>query len=267
LFLSTEEYWDLLKSKTKSVQTVDLVIASMKDNIEALELEKSNYETLIDNQKSELTSALKSINHTPIDIDAVNRIDDKTLAVKSEIQSLEKKLEYEKKLDEYKRKLEDKTERFKQLDRDLKILSSKAESEMDSTVLKFNTVYNDLMTNTLKNCRSASIDSDSYEPVVDGGFYREASSRVATRLNYFLSMLLLSLEDESIKFPRFLMIDTPQTAGIDPDELKKLLSCFSGLDSKSYQVILTTGVGLYPDELKPFLVESLSDTDKLLKPR
>ena len=161
--------------------------------------------------------------------------------------------------------LEQKEQEYKRLLSASKILEIKANQEMESTVRDFNEEYNSLMMATLKDCRSAKIDSDSYDPIIDGGIYREASARVSIRFNYYLTILKMALKNPEIKFPRFLMIDTPQTAGIDTEELKKLIGQLSELKQEHYQVILTTAHGLYPNDLKDSVVERLSDNDKLLK--
>ncbi|MCP3430049.1 hypothetical protein NLF92_14005, partial [Alteromonas sp. LMIT007] len=74
------------------------------------------------------------------------------------------------------------------------------------------------------------------------GEYREASSRVSIRLMYYLTLMHLSLKNDDVSFPKFLMIDTPETAGI---ELKNLINCISKFEEldeygKDYQVILAT---------------------------
>ncbi len=266
-FFSSDEYWDLLKARKKSVETVDLVIDSTKKEIERYELiinadtEKSDF------FRFELKNKLSHIDRANIDIDKLNEVDDKSLEVKNSIQNLEKKLDFEEKFLGYKSSFEKLDNLYKGFSRDTKILELTSNKEMESIVSDFNKIYDTFMTATLKNCRSAKIDSDSYDPVIDGGVYREASSRVSIRLNYFLTILKMSLDNQEVKHPKYLMIDTPQTAGLDPDELKKLLSQMIVFGEKNFQVILTTGHGLYPDEFKSNVKITLTDEDKLLKPR
>ncbi|WP_254102884.1 hypothetical protein, partial [Opacimonas viscosa] len=59
---------------------------------------------------------------------------------------------------------------------------------------------------------------------------------------YYLTLMHLSLKNDDVSFPKFLMIDTPETAGI---ELKNLINCISKFEEldeygKDYQVILAT---------------------------
>jgi len=109
-------------------------------------------------------------------------------------------------------------------------------------------------------------------PIINGGEYKESSADVPKRLMYYLTLIYLSVKDLDIAFPRLLLIDTPETAGIDPENLNRSLKKIKdaldedGLDQK-YQIIVTTGIGRYPAEFKPFIVETLIDNNKLLKRR
>lgn len=264
-FFSSEEYWSLLKSRKKSVETVNLVIDSTKEEIKFLEGKLDESESKSDSLRMEIRSNLSRIDRANVDIEKLNEVDDKSLEVKNALLRLNEKLEFESKLKHYKESLDSKEKRYKAIDREVKILELTANKEMESIVDEFNTIYNDLMTSTLKGCRSAKIDSDSYNPIIDDGAYREASSKVSVRFNYYLTILKMALTHPTVKFPNFLMIDTPQTAGIDTDELKKLIEQFSTLPKDDYQVLLTTGHGLYPDSFKDLVKVRLTDEDKLLK--
>ena len=73
-------------------------------------------------------------------------------------------------------------------------------------------------------------------------------------------MLEMSLTDETVKFPRFLLIDTPETSGIDAENLNAALNRVAEVIAKGMekgrdcQVILTTGLGKYPPDSKPTLL-------------
>jgi hypothetical protein len=123
---------------------------------------------------------------------------------------------------------------------------------MQTKRLAFSTIYNDMMRRTLQDCRSASIGED-YMPLVNGGEYTEASAGVPRRLLYYATLLEMSLVDDTVKFPRFLLIDTPETSGIDAENLKAAMTRIVEVIDKGKQigrecqVILTTGIGKHPD--------------------
>ena len=70
-------------------------------------------------------------------------------------------------------------------------------------------------------------------------------------------------------FPKFLLIDTPRTAGIDEENLIKALEQIGNIQpegrEEKYQIILSTGTGTYPKEFKDNVFETLTDDNKLLK--
>jgi len=266
-FFSSDEYWDLLKARKKSVETVDLVIKSVSLSFNELESKLNLVSKKSDSLREELKRNLNEIDENSVDIDKLNDIDDISLKIKSEIQDLMRKMEFEEKLRKYQQKYDEKKSDFEKLKRETKILELSTSKEMDTIVDDFNDVFNRLMVETLKDCRSAKIDPDTYEPIIDEGIYREASARVSVRFNYFLTMLILSLKNDAIKFPKFLLIDTPNTAGIDIEQLNKLLGQFLSISANNFQVIMTTGLGTYPNQLKSMVRSTLSDENKLLQKR
>jgi hypothetical protein len=103
-------------------------------------------------------------------------------------------------------------------------------------------------------------------PYIDFGEYKERSTIVPIRLMYYFTLLSMGLKRDSVKHPRFLLLDTPERGGIDKSRLKDNLillddalelSKIDPSDSnekiKEYQVILTTGKGKYPDEYEKFV--------------
>lgn len=147
----------------------------------------------------------------------------------------------------------------------------KAKEDMLGKKKKFNKVYAELMKATDSSCFDAYLGED-YMPYINGGAYRERSAYVSRRLMYFFTLLLLSLETD-MNYPQFLMIDTPNKEGIDPEKLIKILVHLdmanekSNLYDKKFQIILTTGRGVYPKEFEKYVFLSLDDDNKLLKRR
>ena len=76
----------------------------------------------------------------------------------------------------------------------------------------------------------------------------------------------MSLDSKNrIPFPQFLLVDTPENLGIDKDNLDKCLERISELQSSDFQIILTTGLGKYPDSLAGFVKQTINEGEKLLK--
>jgi len=83
---------------------------------------------------------------------------------------------------------------------------------------------------------------------------------------YYLTLLQVSIDSDNTAFPRFLLIDTPDTAGIDIDRLIPSIGQIGKFltSKKDFQIILTTGVGTYPKEFDKYVAVRLRDDAKLL---
>ena len=106
-------------------------------------------------------------------------------------------------------------------------------------------------------------------PYTNNKEYRARSALVSKRLMYFLTLLIMSIKYD-INYPRFLMIDTPDKEGIDRENLIKILEQLKEVNEYrkkpevKYQIILTTGIGLYPEEFKNNVFLTLENDNKLL---
>lgn len=268
-FYSAEEYGKLLKSKQKSAKTIAEALGQLRLQLENVK------DQIIDLKQQENTLKSK-VTHLINELDVsyansqLDKVDDAILETRSQIAKLEERLVVEEKILELTNDFSTKREAFEEMSRQVKIQEIEAENDIKGKIKEFNEIYAPFMTKTLKDCRSARIDSDDYMPIINEGAYREASSSVAIRFNYFLSFLELSLKKNDVAYPRFLLVDTPRTAGLDDKHLKTLLANVNDLldkyKDKSFQIILSTGVGQYPEELKSSVFETLSDDDRLLKP-
>lgn len=267
-FYNSDEYLDILKSKQKSVETIKIAIQAcleerMKLDVEILSSNKTNEDAK--NRIAELVQGLES----NVDVSRLNDVDDQILKTKEELALIEQTIQVETKRSELNQRVQRANALVEQLRNQLKILEVQAVKDIEEKVRDFNIIYNDLMTSTLKNCRNAQIGLDDYMPIIDGGAYREASSSVAIRLMYYLTLLSQSLSNQTVKFPKLLIIDTPETAGVDQENLVKCISQIGKVtkDAKiQYQIILTTGLNKYPSDYQNNVVLTLSDEKRLLVP-
>jgi DNA repair exonuclease SbcCD ATPase subunit len=270
-FYTSQEYKDILKTKLKAMSTIriayedcDAEVHEIKSKIEVIE-KKS--QTL----REKLTIMLEKIDEI-VDIESLNEIDDKILQLREDVINLNQLLEIESKLEHFQKNYDLISEKAKSAELKRRELEIKAQQDVTSKVNTFSKKYDELMKKTLPDCRSAKISLDNYLPSINDGLYRETSSLVSIRLMYFITLMHLALSDESVTFPRFLLIDTPETAGI---ELESLINCIAQLEElKEYgvdfQVIITTGLNKYPEPLKDNRVLFMPDKQKehmLLKER
>lgn len=265
-FYTNTEYKELLKTKQASFKSIDIALTDCMEDESELESSIGVIQTSIQKFKSKLSKHINEIDDETSAL-AINDIDDRILAVREENSKLMQLIDIEFKLEKFDKKHEKILNDLKEAKRNEKRLELAAQEDISSKVAKFSAIYNEFMKATLPNCRSAKIDSEDYTPIINDFEYKEDSSRVQKRLMYYLTLLKMSLiPNQKSVFPRFLLIDTPDTAGIDKDKLLPAIGQISQfLDAEiDFQAILTTGVGIYPDDLDNFVCVRLRDDAKLL---
>jgi hypothetical protein len=268
-FYNSSEYLLILKSKQRNVDTIDAAIASCRE--EAEECRKQT--THLRDRKAKVWQQIADVvdqSDAVVDIVRFNEIDEHIVSLRTELSSLEQQRELEMKREELESKAQDIETRYSAALTAFNDLQAQADKEMAEQRRKFSAKFNELMRENVQKCRTASIDPE-YMPILNTGEYREASAEVPKRLFYFLTLLYMSLDDPDVRFPRFLLIDTPETAGIDQENLIRCLEEVRKLvdshDPPECQVILTTGVNKYPADCKDRVFATLTKTNRLLKPR
>ena len=170
--------------------------------------------------------------------------------VKDEIFELEKLEKLYVQKEKYEKNLNNKSIDYQKKHDTFKSLSFKYKKSHKLIMINFNTIYSELMKNSSAKTKKAYIDDKYYMPLIDDGVYREKSATVPIRMMYFFTLLSMSLKDSNIKHPKFLLMDTPEDAGIDNisenillfDKALELSKNNKNEEVKDYQFILTTGL-------------------------
>lgn len=268
-FYSGEEYRRILRSKKKNLETVESAyksaLSEYQSNAAAIDKVDSNIHNL-----EEQLDSIVATNVTVEDIAYINAISDQLIAIHREKMVLE---ERERVLSEYLEvdgTLNTLNLKLQGLRSTLKRNEGDAETVISGYITKFSEVYNDMCSTSVDNCSSARIDGD-YQPIFNNGVYLQDSSDVGKRFCYYLTMLRLSLDIEGSKFPRFLLIDTPESKGISTEALNRLIlltkKFFTDEELKKVQIILSTGLERYPAEFENLIRDRYFKTDRLLKKR
>jgi len=267
-FYSSEEYLDILKSKQKSVDTIDVAIQSCEE--ELTDIAKTII--VLEIRKEKLTSHLDEIEKdvSLLSNDSeLNRINDEILQEKSKIQEMEQKNVVLIKYASLEALFNTKNEEYGIILRRARILEAGLKAIIEKQVNQFNEIYNSLMTDAADDINKAIID-ENYMPIINDGEYKQASTNVPKRFMYYLTLLRMSIQTD-IPFPRFLLIDTPENLGIDNENLDRVLQKIipnpEVVVKHEYQVILTTGINKYPPAFKECVRDTLTDDDRLLKSR
>lgn len=265
-FYSSAEYLEILRSKAKALDTLLLAAQDLKEEKARLLDDRQKLEEAAEQIRDRLDQRPDT---ATLVTQALEEADSKLLEVRETLSKLQEAYRLESKLAGLQTQLDSKKRQFEAARTEVGRLDAASKAELQSQIAAFNEIYNDMMTSVLKDCRVAQIDSETYLPVINNGMYREASANVPKRFLYFLTLLQLSLLHD-IPFPRLLLVDTPETAGIDLPHLVKMLRFIETLKNpsgKDHQVLLSTGVGKYPPEFESFVVLRLSDSAKLLNSR
>ncbi|NZA25499.1 AAA family ATPase [Luteimonas sp. SJ-92] len=266
-FYSASEYVEILSSKAKSLQTLDAAGLDIRN--ETASVAESLGQATEESRR--LRDALSAIADEASDQwspdERMSQIEETLFSVRDQIGSLEQALRLEEKLAGYQRRLTTTTAAVDDARREVSLLDAAARQELSGRISEFDEVYSEMMQTVLENCRTAFLDTNSYLPVVNNKEYREASADVPKRFLYYLTLLMLSVR-EAIPFPRLLLVDTPETAGIDQENLIKNLRQISKIpDDADFQILLSTGVGKFPPEFADRVRIRLSKESKLLQVR
>lgn len=263
-FYSSDEYLDILKSKQKSVETVDIAIQSCQEELSTVETQMVQLDVKRSQVRTQLREVDQTIHLTANDSELVE-LNDKLLEVKELIQHLEQQEKVYDKYAELNKAYLKAEDDYSTLSQQLRRLESDMRFQTERQIAQFDNIYTEYMKSAEKDVTGAVLNED-YMPVINNGEYRQASSNVAKRLMYYLTLLKMAVKNEKMPFPRFLLIDTPENLGIDKVNLDECLMQILNLtqEASNFQVILTTGLGKYPPELKPYVTETLTEDKKLL---
>ncbi|ATF15799.1 hypothetical protein A616_28765 [Brevibacillus brevis X23] len=261
-FYNSQEYIEILRSKQKSVETIEVAIKSCGKEITSLQEVIKQIHLNLESIRSQLKEAEL---HTNSNNQELLQLNERVYHIRNAIQDSENRIKMIEKYEGIQRAFNKANIDFNSLQAKVRSTQEVIEQLIQSQIKRFNEIYNGFMTRTVKEVTSAEINED-YMPVINEGYYREASLDVPKRFLYFLTLLTMSLDNKNrIPFPQFLLVDTPENLGIDKDNLDKCMDRISELQSIDYQIILTTGLGKYPKSLSGFIKQTVIEGDKLLK--
>lgn len=267
-FYSTDEYLAILKSKQKSVQTLDIAIQSCIDDLASLNKVLEDFKKQKQNMLILINESRKDAERNT-NVAVIKEVQQKKFTLKEVIFSLQQYYKVKKNFDEIAMKLSLVENSIKRINGNLRVKENDAKREIKLQISKFNEIYNNLLVNIKEDIHKAKINEENYMPIINEGEYKEASVDVPIRLMYFLSLLKMSINNRDIPFPRLLLIDTPESLGIDKDNLEKSISKLTTVDREQdesdFQIILTTGISKYPEEFSSYKRgRSLHKSKKLL---
>lgn len=263
---SDKEYEEMMKSKVKSIKTIASTVNSYKVKYNEIKLK-------IDNTKSELeelNNKLKSLMNESLENSSTEIIDElmeRYAKLKEKSTEIELILEKENEINKAQVKVANLKKEIKESKDKLNELEVEKDDILQENLEKFEGVYS-------KYLKDYDDKDDSFEVKLDRNYvpflnvYREQSFSVPKKFFYYLALLDMSINTEvNINYPRFLIIDTLKDAGLELDDLVKLMRKLKRYENQECQIILTCGYDEYSREFKEYEIDYLSDSNMLLKKR
>lgn len=267
-FYTDAEYVEIINAKKKSLKSLNELLEKKRERKRNVESELKEFQTQIREIQEYIIDLEKDIG-TNYNSAYTKHLDEEIAILNTKNVELDKARELAEKKETLVSKCIQLRNSVDALKVQVDLQLNKAKADMLEKKRMFNEVYVELMKVTDSSCNDAYL-GDDYMPYINGGAYRERSAYVSKRLMFFLTLLLLSLKTD-MNYPQFLMIDTPNKEGIDPDKLIEILASLDKTNEigkqmdKEFQIILTTGLGIYPKEFQKYVFLTLDGNDKLLK--
>lgn len=267
-FYTDQEYLEIIKVKQKALQSLSTLLAKKNQRLDTILNGISKSSESLNKVRlyiEDLTKDLVAVYNSAY----IRKLDGRIYALNTIILKLDQAVNLAQKKEGIVGQLTTLRSQVDGLKIKVNRCLSVAKEDMLSKKDTFNETYLDLMKNADQFCFDAYL-GDDYMPYINLKQYRARSASVPKRLMYFLTLLILSLQKD-LNYPRFLMIDTPNKEGIDKENLinnLKELTKANKLrkdDTMLFQVILTTGIGTYPEELKKSVFLTLEGKNRLLK--
>lgn len=259
---SDKEYTNIMKSKIKGLKTAN-------ESIEYCEKEKQNMINRYKELEEQIYRNMYNIKQITeganlnMNTAALDEITENIIRLKEEISGLEILKEKYDELAEVSREIENVDQLIETYKKKLDELEEEKQRKIENNLIEFEEIYEKYLRSYYKEDIINKISLDrNYMPII--GMYKEQSFNVPKRLFYYLSLLKLSI-DKHINFPRFLIIDTLKSEGIDLENLKKITSYFNEFNNVECQIILTSGYEEHIKEFDKYVIERLTDSNKLLK--
>lgn len=258
---NSDEYQEILKHKNKSLETIKSAIKSYGEDLTQLNTDINQNLINIEELNIYLKTAIDSFEYSG-NSQMIDDIDNKIGKVKENIFKYKELSHRYTQKDKYEKEFKKKDDLYKSLLKSFNSMKIDYHTNNKIIIEHFNKIYNQLM--TLSSCKSTSAMIDEeYNPYIDDGDYREKSASVPKRMMYYFTLLSMALKYKNIKHPKFLLMDTPEEAGIDEDHLTENIKLFSKAlelsknnpndKINSFQFILTTGINKYPKEYEEFV--------------
>lgn len=262
---SDKEYKEIIKSKVKSIKTIESTIKEHEDKY--IEIKDKINKTKM--SLNELNSKLKMLNSNvryDTDFDRVSDLTQTYMDLQEKQHELELIIEKQKEINKSYKQIKTLNSNIKKKKERLDELQKEKDDILQENLNIFEKIYSEYLIDYYKNEKKEFIVKldRNYTPFLN--VYREKSFTVPKKFFYYLTLLEVALNEElNINYPKFLIIDTIKDAGLEIGDLKRLMGYLLNYQNKDCQIILTCGYDEYSEEFQPYEIDYLSDVNMLLK--
>lgn len=258
------EYDTILKTKIKLLNTIENSINYCESSMIKIDTELKENRKLYEEYKGKFSNLIIE-NRFNFNTSILNEIEENIYFYSSQLKNLEIISKFNKNLEQENKDLNELEKKISKLMTKYNELEETKEITLSKNLNTFTKIYEDYMKDIYEDISSIHINKE-YMPIINNGEYRESSFDIPKRFFYYLSLLKLANAEE-INFPNLLIIDTLSNKGLEHDKIIKCYQCLKELSLSTNQIILTSGYDEYDSKFDNYVIERLSNENKLLKRR
>lgn len=256
-----------MKSKIKSIKTIESTIVDYEERYNAIKKKLYDTKMCLKEYNQKLKSSMnEAISNTNFEV--LENLTQEYIELQEKEMKLRLIITKQEDVNESENHIEKLSNRINKEKDKLQRLQKEKDDKLQENLEQFEINYSDYLINYYKDEeKEFTVKLDrNYTPFLN--VYREQSFTVPKKFFYYLTLLDMSLNSKlKINFPRLLIIDTIKDAGLEIEDLKKLMRYLKNYEQKDCQIIVTCGYDEYSDEFKEHEIDYLSDSNMLLKRR
>lgn len=262
---SDKEYKDIMKAKIKSIKTIESTIKYYQERYSRIKVKLQNTQDVLKEYKGKLKALTKNIVSNS-NFEIINELTEDYVDLQEKEGELNLIISKQQEVEKSEKVIEKINKNIKSEKDKLEKLQKEKDDKLQENLEKFEEIYSKYLINYYKDeGKEFIVKLDrNYTPFLN--VYKEQSFTVPKKFFYYLTLLDMSIDSTlKINFPRLLIIDTIKDAGLEIEDLKKIMRYLENYEESNCQIVVTCGYDEYSEEFKGYEIDYLSDINMLLK--
>lgn len=234
LLKSLDDLEDEAQELTQLLQRYESEMGHLKAQCDQWFREKAAKDRTLDEQMGE--------NYTSAFMASLENISREIATIDEQITQESRWLSLPAKLEELYESIQQIDTQIKEADKKIEKLNGKKADDLRK-LQDFEGYLGDFLTDIFRDFKHVEIAQESYQPKVNGFDYKRFSEvqKNLVVLGYHYALLRYSLQHDS-RYPKFLMIDTPNKGDMDKETFNLMMRKFADLQQteQSFQLLITT---------------------------